>query len=253
MKFLLPIAVAATLSTGAAHAAPIDLTTLALNGSAALSGPEIVLTESATFLAGSAFTSGVAIDAATAFSAMFEFAITNPAGGGADGLAFVVHGDTDGENALGGAGGGMGYTGITPSIAVEFDTWANGWDPNGNHIGINIDGNLTSSAIGSPGVDMNDLSSMFAWVVYDGGLLEVFFGTSSTMPGTSVASLAYDLNALGPMAYFGFTAATGAAAAKHRVKSFDLTVTTIPVPGALPALAGGIALFGAAGWRRRRR
>ncbi|MFL2996497.1 MAG: lectin-like domain-containing protein [Cytophagales bacterium] len=43
---------------------------------------------------------------------------------GADGIAFVIQplaSDLGGEG-----GGGLGYAGISPSVAVEFDTWNNG-------------------------------------------------------------------------------------------------------------------------------
>ena len=45
---------------------------------------------------------------------------------GADGLAFIVHGDPgSGGGALGGGGGGLGYAGLPRALAVEFDTWYN--------------------------------------------------------------------------------------------------------------------------------
>ncbi len=45
---------------------------------------------------------------------------------GGDGLAFVLHGDARaGSGALGAGGGGLGYSGLTNALAVEFDTWYN--------------------------------------------------------------------------------------------------------------------------------
>jgi hypothetical protein len=45
---------------------------------------------------------------------------------GGDGLAFVLHGDPrTGSRALGGGGGGLGYSGLPATLAVEFDTWYN--------------------------------------------------------------------------------------------------------------------------------
>ena len=52
----------------------------------------------------------------------------------ADGFAFVIQGS--GPSALGDAGGWLGYTGIADSLAVEFDTFTNPWDPNNNHVAI---------------------------------------------------------------------------------------------------------------------
>ncbi len=62
--------------------------------------------------------------------------------GGADGLMFVL---TSNPNGLGNPGEGLGYAGGNQpySIAVEFDTWANGSpanDPGYDHVGINSGG-----------------------------------------------------------------------------------------------------------------
>ena len=44
---------------------------------------------------------------------------------GGDGFAFVLHGDVAGASALGGGGGGLGYSGLLNALVVEFDTWYN--------------------------------------------------------------------------------------------------------------------------------
>src|SRR5262249_45613729 len=43
--------------------------------------------------------------------------------GGADGLAFVIHNDLDGVNAIGASGSGLGIGGIHNGLAIEFDTY----------------------------------------------------------------------------------------------------------------------------------
>jgi hypothetical protein len=53
--------------------------------------------------------------------------------GGADGIAFVLQPIS---TSLGSSGGGLGYAGINPSFAVEFDTWQNSSDPSYDHIAI---------------------------------------------------------------------------------------------------------------------
>jgi hypothetical protein len=44
--------------------------------------------------------------------------------GGADGIAFVLQQSPQGVHATS-TGGGLGYKEISPSLAIEFDTWQN--------------------------------------------------------------------------------------------------------------------------------
>merc|ERR1712100_982885 len=59
---------------------------------------------------------------------------------GADGVAFVLHGQSSAE--LGEGGAQMGYGGIPNSLAVEFDTWYNPemGEPYENHIAVHTRG-----------------------------------------------------------------------------------------------------------------
>ena len=59
--------------------------------------------------------------------------------GGADGICFVFQQQS---TSAGSAGGGLGYAGITPSIAAEFDTYQNGWDPAYCHTAIEKNGDV---------------------------------------------------------------------------------------------------------------
>ena len=100
---------------------------LALNGSARIHGPVLQLTRGEGHEAGSAFWS-FPIDI-THFTARFEFQLIpgtlNPLGGTADGFTFTIQGSPQGLIALGGGGGGLGYTGIANSVAVKFDLYNN--------------------------------------------------------------------------------------------------------------------------------
>jgi large repetitive protein len=73
-------------------------------------------------------------------SHLFEFEINtgcNP--GGADGIVF---GFQPVSTTVGGGGGGIGFSGIVPSLGVEFDTYENGWDPACDHIAVFQNGDL---------------------------------------------------------------------------------------------------------------
>jgi len=64
----------------------------------------------------------------------------------ADGLAFVIQNSS--TTALGSGNGGLGYSGIPNSVAVEFDTHldtANA-DPSNNHVGVQSCGTAANSA-----------------------------------------------------------------------------------------------------------
>jgi len=103
---------------------------------------------------------------AAGFTTYFRFQIHNAAFCCApgDGLAFVIqnasktdptYGATGaGLTAKGVANGGIGYTGIPNSLAIEFDTSANAWDPtvNGNnHVAVQGCGTNTNGPVHTAG------------------------------------------------------------------------------------------------------
>ncbi|WP_234733944.1 lectin-like domain-containing protein [Tellurirhabdus bombi] len=61
---------------------------------------------------------------------------------GADGIAFLLQ--NKGLKALGSSGGVLGYSGITPSLGIEFDSHTNGnfLDPPYHHVAIQKNGNV---------------------------------------------------------------------------------------------------------------
>jgi Bacterial lectin len=111
-------------------------TGLQLNGSAGVTeGGILQLTPASADQAGSAWYinpagPGRTLSLSNGFSTTFQFQFANPGGitgtnglPGADGIAFMVQ--NSGANALGSDGGNIGITGITNSVAVQFDTWCN--------------------------------------------------------------------------------------------------------------------------------
>jgi hypothetical protein len=70
----------------------------------------------------------------------------SPQVGAADGFTFIMQTDTRGANAVGGAGGGLGYTGIANSIAIKFDIWNSG--SHRSSTGIYFDGEPPDSIAG---------------------------------------------------------------------------------------------------------
>lgn len=96
------------------------------------------------------------------FTSTFTFQVTS-ALGAADGFAFVIqNAPTTPLNSIGAAAGALGYgqggnpggapgNGIQNSLAIEFDTFQNGWDPDGNHLAVQSCGSATQPGGGLPG------------------------------------------------------------------------------------------------------
>jgi len=88
----------------------------------------VILTKDIKSQGGAAYSSEK-LDLEKYFEISFQIYLGNK-DGGADGITFVIHNDKRGKEAYGEAGQFLGYGGsknrrITPSIAVEFDTYQN--------------------------------------------------------------------------------------------------------------------------------
>jgi hypothetical protein len=234
-------AICAILATGAVAGADIAIQfddfsntdELVINGAAesveSTDGFVMRLTPALGFRSGSIF-SETLIEASN-FSTRFSFRITENGGSifdgntsnGADGIVFVIQ---PVDSSLGGAGGGIGYSGIPDSLGVEFDTWNNTAqnDPGQSHVGININGSVNhNSGLPTAVVTEPELDEFgdrwWAWIDYDGTTLEVRLALDSQRPDLPIISTEIDLvDILGQTtAYIGFTSGTGAAWANHDI------------------------------------
>ncbi|MEI8203117.1 MAG: LamG-like jellyroll fold domain-containing protein, partial [Bacteroidota bacterium] len=130
--------------------------------------------------------------------------------GGADGIAFVLQ---PLATNLGASGGGLGYAGITPSIAVEYDTYQNSSDPSADHVSIqpngNTDNNYTLGYYTLSNIeDGNWHSTRVTWD-HTNKNFKVYWA------GTQIISITNDFVANyfsgNPNVYWGMTGGTGAA------------------------------------------
>lgn len=253
---------AATIS-GSAIAAIVqfsdfsDVTSLTLNGSAGKAGAALRLTPEDYYMSGSAFYSAaITLAANTSFSTHFRFGISKPTFGigdgdgiGADGLVFVVQ---TVANSVGGAGGGIGYTGIPNSLGIEFDTYNNGaWggDPDGNHVNFNFGGGFSLSGAVPITKRLNEGQVWNVWIDYNGNtdLLEMRLSESSTRPAAATQSEIVDLPlVLGSQNVFaGFTSGTGAGVGNHDILSWEFRDDYSPIPEPLPfTMFVGLGLAG---------
>ncbi len=268
----LSAAIALTLLSAGSQALTVsygdfsDLSDFQLNGStAAITNPtadnSLRLTNNLN-QSGSAFlTDAISLNNQASFSARFDFRISNPMGisdgdgQGADGIVFVVQ---TVSNTAGGAGGGIGYSGLADSVGIEFDTWNNGgWDDNdGNHVGINLEGNINSTVQTSVSPRMNNGDIWTAWVDYDGvtDLLEVRLSDSGLRSALALLSLTVDLETVlgSPDAFVGFTSGTGSGGGFHDIMNFEFRDDFNPISVSEPAPFAllGLGLLGFLAGRR---
>ena len=207
---------------------------MTFNGSTGLDDVRLQLTNGGTNQAGSAFyNTPVNIQA---FVTDFSLQLSNA---GADGITFTIQ--NAGLTALGPVGGGLGYgpaapggaPGITPSVAIKFDTYSNQGEGTSS-TGLYINGaspTIPSINLLSAGLDLRSGTLFSAHLVYDGTTLSMTltdpvagktFSTSWTIdiPGTVGNSVAY----------LGFTGGTGGQTSSQKIGSWTFSASTGSLP-----------------------
>ncbi len=136
---------------------------------------------------------------------------------GADGIAFMLQPISTG---LGAAGGGMGFSGVSPSIGILLDTWQNTEDndPAFDHISIQANGVIQHGndlAGPIPASATSDNIEDCAWHVLQIKWDPVSHKLSTYFDGVFRLESQVDLVSAvfknDPMVYWGFSAATGGA------------------------------------------
>jgi len=235
-----------------------DVSTLALNGSAAQANDNgstvLRLTpDGAQHVSGTAWFKSQQQAVKPGFTTAFTFRIVHQNQSTADGFAFVIQnsmGKGFGTAALGGSGGAIGYgvpdpgdTGVAipDSLAVEFDTYQNPWDPNNNHIAIqscgpdaNTQDHTAICPSGQPanlgivsdlgGIQLADGNVHTAVIDYDPGTLRVFVDNLG-QPLLAVSVTLEDLLNLNEVggAWVGFSGANGAVTESHDIFTWTFT------------------------------
>lgn len=185
------------------------------NGNATLFNRNLRLTRDEPNLAGSVYwAEPLAIDNNTSFQSRFSFRMHAGDGTlGGSGLAFILQNTVAEANALGAAGGGIGYASIGDrSLAIEFDTTQDAGDVNNNHVSL-LQGGHTNNALATaiPAFDLNAASPLNTWVNYDGptNTLDVYLSDQLIRPAQPLLSTTVDLAAkLQGQAYLGFSGGT---------------------------------------------
>ena len=139
-----------------------------------------------------------------------DFTYTDVGGGGGDGVTFTLQNSPSGLNALGAAGGYLGYSGISPGVAYEINVY------NGHVQGTNFVTDGTTETYNATGtVDVASGDPINVTLIYNAatGTLEEMLTDETT--GASYTHLYSGINlssVLGSAtAYMGFTAGSGGA------------------------------------------
>ena len=181
------------------------------NGGATIAGGLLTLTDGLNNEARSAFFNAPV----TADGFIASFTYQDVTAGGADGVAFILQNAPTGPLALGGGGGGLGYLGITPSAALEFNVYGTA--------GITAKTGGVTGGYGST-APLNIASGDPIGVV-----VRYAAGTMSVTLTDAVAAVSYTTNyALnvagavgGHTAYIGFSGGTGASASQQQISNFS--------------------------------
>jgi hypothetical protein len=225
-----------------------DVSALTINGDAAQVGSVLRLAPNVSSKAGTTYqTTAVSFTTSTAFSTSFEFHVTTDAGNPTDGFTFLLQ--NAGVTAVGGAGQGSGYTGISPSVAVLF----RGRDP--SFIGVVTDG-VDPLPFLPPGATPHTEGDFynkdqFVWIDYDPltTALGVYLSDTATKPLLADMSTTIDVaGTVGSQAFVGFSAGTGGATGDNDILKWSFSSNEVPEPGTISLL-----LVGALGVMTRRR
>jgi len=204
---------------------------LVLNGSAITgkgnrSAHVLRLTGNVHHQTGAAWSS-VRVDTSQSFTTTFDVSLGNN-GMYADGIAFVVQGE--GPGASGWDGGGMGYRNIAPSVAVEFDTYQNVFDPDDNHVAVAVNGDVFEPLVSHPAPLRMSKAIFRNTVGYDApsNTLRVWQQRPDGSTRRLVIETTVDLPELvgSAPAYVGFAGGTGSALAPQDVVKWTLVGTS---------------------------
>ena len=207
---------------GAGFATP---TGLVLNGGAAITGTRLRLTDGGTGEARSVFYSTQ--QNVQNFTTDFYFQLTNAT---ADGFTFTIQGAA--TTAVGGGGGGLGYQGITPSVAVKFDLYNNGGEGS-DSTGVYTDGaapGVTGSMDLSGGpINLHSGDTFWVHLTYDGTTLtENITDTTINLEATRIYAINIPATIGNSTAWVGFTAATGGLTATQDILTWTYTPMSVP-------------------------
>lgn len=153
---------------------------------------------------------------------------------GADGIVFVLHPSLQ----TGRAGEGMGFSGMIPSVGIEFDTYQNFHlgDPAGDHVALMANGRPVHGADASRAIPLGNLEDGGRHplrITWDPETRQLDVTLDGRSAGTHPAELIEEVFGEAPTLYWGFTAGTGRLSNAQDV-CIDEMLLSSSVPAAPP-------------------
>jgi Chitobiase/beta-hexosaminidase C-terminal domain len=159
--------------------------------------------------------------------------------GGADGTTFIIQNSPGGVTALGGAGGSLGYAGITPSAAVEFNLYTGA----GNTGSIFATNGVTGGYNSTLPVNFDSGDPVLVTLNYSSGVLSEQLQdlTTGQIYATNYAVNLPSVVGGTNFALVGFTGATGGSVSVQTI--IDFVFTEINPPILPPVITPNGAIF----------
>ncbi|MBV8269074.1 MAG: PEP-CTERM sorting domain-containing protein [Planctomycetaceae bacterium] len=185
------------------------------------------------------------------FQAAFTYrAAGGGSGGPADGITFDLQ--NQGIHALGAGGNGLGYRGIAPSAAVEFNVYALNVVGTAYHTNGAVLGYMSTAPV--------DISSgdQIAVTLTNNASTNTLTEVLKDLNNGNTFSTSYSTNLAavlgGSTALVGFTGGTGGGTSIQTVSDFSfITTATVPEPASLGMLGMGVLGVIGYAWNRRKR
>lgn len=200
-------------------------TELAFVGQASCGGGRLVITPDSAQAAGAAWLA-IPYPTNASLSLKVKMQITTLALP-ADGAVIVLQNDPRGTTAIGGPGGVLGYGSITPSLALELDTFGNVFEIAGEHVGLDLDGDYMAGQEAAAPFTLSDGTPFVVWLDYDktAHVASAYIARTEPKPASPIVTIQTDLTHLGSRLFIGFTAGTGDDHESHQVLSLAIDVT----------------------------
>jgi hypothetical protein len=199
-----------------------------LNGGAVVSNNVIMLTDGSNDEARSAFFN------IPQFIGAFRAEFAYQASGVADGAAFVLQNAATGTGASGSLGGGLGFSGITPSAAIEFNIYSGSSGGMGTRFATN---GLTMGYTSTLPVNLGSDDPIWVTLNYNGSSLAedlVDLLTGATFETNYVVNLPTAVGGSNT-AFVGFTGSDGGLPSIQTISDF-----TFGPNGPAPALSASV-------------